>query len=107
MARPRSRMSRKQEKLAFRGLGRAENREKWFSEASDEQKTEKIDFRPWPKSKKQQKRRFGHGRKTKNGENCISATAETEKTPQTGFPTPWKREDRRLNRINNNGQETI
>ena len=33
--------------------------------------------------------RFGHGRKTKNGENCISATAETEKTPQTGFPTPW------------------
>ena len=34
--------------------------------------------------------RFGHGRKTKNGENCISATAETEKTPQNGFPTPWK-----------------
>ncbi len=34
--------------------------------------------------------RFGHGRKTKNGENCISATAETEKMPENGFPTPWK-----------------
>ena len=34
--------------------------------------------------------RFGHGRKTKNGENSISATAETEIMPQNGFPTPWK-----------------
>ena len=48
--------------------------------------------------------RFGHGRKTRNGENCISATAEAEKTPQkrfsnplemgkkpqNGFPIPWK-----------------
>ena len=48
--------------------------------------------------------RFGHGRKTKNGENSISATAETEimpqkrfsnplemgKMPQNGFPIPWK-----------------
>ena len=34
--------------------------------------------------------RFGHGRKTKNGENCISATAETEKQPQNSSPTPWK-----------------
>ena len=33
---------------------------------------------------------FGHGRKTKNDENCISAMAETEKLPQRGFPTPWK-----------------
>lgn len=82
-------MSRKQEKLVFRGLGRAKNKKNWLSEASDEQKTEKIDFRPRPKSKKRQKQRFGHGRKTKNGENCISAMAETEKTPQNGFPTPW------------------
>ena len=34
--------------------------------------------------------RFAHGRKTKNDENCISATAEIEKTPQNDFPTPWK-----------------
>ena len=52
-------------------------------------KTEKIDFRSWPKSKKQQKQRFGHGRKTKNGENCISATAEKRKTVKTAFrPRP-------------------
>lgn len=51
-------MSRKQEKLAFRGLGRAENREKWFSEASDEQKTGKIGF-PRPRtSRKQEKMAF-------------------------------------------------
>lgn len=36
--------------------------------------------------------RFGHGRKTKNGENSISAMVETEIMPQNGFPTPWKRE---------------
>jgi len=41
-------------------------------------------------SRKQQKPRFGHGRKTKNGENSISATAETEIMSQNGFPTPWK-----------------
>ena len=34
--------------------------------------------------------RFAHGRKTKNDENCISATAEIEKTPQNDFPTSWK-----------------
>ena len=38
-ARPRPRTSKKQEKLAFRGLGRAENRKKWLSEASDKQET--------------------------------------------------------------------
>ena len=37
---------------------------------------------------------FGHGRKTKNDENCISAMAETEKLPQRGFPTPWKWKER-------------
>ena len=32
--------------------------------------------------------RFGHGRKTRNGENSISATAETEKMPQKRFSNP-------------------
>ncbi len=32
--------------------------------------------------------RFGHGRKTRNGENCISATAEAEKMPQKRFSNP-------------------
>ncbi|MFC2581865.1 MAG: hypothetical protein ACFNYJ_07200, partial [Segatella oris] len=53
-------------------------------------KMTKIGFRPWPKSRKQQKERFGRGRKTKNGENCISAAAEIEKTLKITFPTPWK-----------------
>ncbi|WP_314809830.1 hypothetical protein [Segatella oris] len=75
--------------MAFRGLGRARNKKKWLSEASDEQKTEKIDFRPCPKSKKRQKQRFGHGRKLKNGENYVSATAEKRKTAKTAFrPRP-------------------
>jgi len=39
-------------------------------------KTLKIDFPPRRTSKKQQKQHFGRGRKTKNGENCISAMAE-------------------------------
>lgn len=34
--------------------------------------------------------RFGHGRKTKNGKNGISATAEAEIMPQNGFLIPWK-----------------
>lgn len=55
--------------------------------------------------------RFGRGRKTKNGENSISATAETEIMPQkrlsnplemgkslkNGFPTPWKQKGRCFN----------
>ena len=56
---------KKMKKRLVRGLVRAKNKKNWLSEGSDEQKTEKIDFRPWPKSKKRQKRRkrrFGHGR---------------------------------------------
>ena len=37
-------------KRFVRGLGRAENKKNWLSEGSDEQKTEKIDFRPRPKA---------------------------------------------------------
>ena len=59
----------------------------------ESEKTLKIGFRPWPKSRKQQKERFGRGRKTKNGENCISATAEIEKTLKITFPTPWKQKN--------------
>ena len=51
----------------------------------ESEKTLKIGFRPRPMSRKQQKERFGHSRKTKNGENCISATAETEKMTKIGF----------------------
>ena len=59
----------------------------------ESEKTLKIGFRPWPKSRKQQKERFGRGRKTKNGENCISAAAEIEKTLKITFPTPWKQKN--------------
>ena len=76
-------------KRLVRGLGRAENKKKWLSEASDEQKTEKTDFRPCPKSKKRQKQQFGHGRKLKNEKNYVSATAEKRKTAKTAFrPRP-------------------
>ena len=49
---PRSRMSKKQKKIAFRGLGRTKNWKKWLSEASDEQKIEKNSFpTPWMNKK--------------------------------------------------------
>ena len=49
----------------------------------------KIGFRPWPKSKKRQKERFGHGRKLKNEKNCVSATADKPKTTKAEFrPRP-------------------
>jgi len=43
----------------------------------------------------------------KNWKKWLSNPLDKQKIEKTGFPTPWKREDRRLNRINNNGQETI
>ena len=52
---PRSRTSRKQGKMVFRGLGRAENRKNWLSEASDEQKTRKNGFPRARMSRKQDK----------------------------------------------------
>ena len=54
----------------------------------ESEKTLKIGFPPRRTSRKQQKEHFGRGRKTKNGENCISATAEIEKTLRITFPTP-------------------
>ena len=75
-ARPRPQMSRKQEKMAFRGLGRAENRKNWLSEASDEQKTVKIGF-PRPRmSRKQKKMAFRGLGRVENSKNCISAAAD-------------------------------
>ena len=73
-----------------RNAGFAENHS---SSMDESEKTLKIGFRPRPKSRKQQKERFGRGRKTKNGENCISATAEIEKTLKITFPTPWKQKN--------------
>ncbi|EFB31384.1 hypothetical protein HMPREF0971_02232 [Segatella oris F0302] len=49
---------------------------------------EKIDFRPRPKSKKQQKQRFGRSRKLKNEKRRVSAMAEKRKTAKTAF-RPW------------------
>ena len=46
-------MSKKTEKMASRGFGRAENKKKWLSEASDEQKTGKIGF-PRPRTSRKQ-----------------------------------------------------
>ena len=43
---------------------------------AESEKTEKIDFRASPKSKKQKKQRFGHGRKRKNGENRLLGVPE-------------------------------
>ena len=44
---------KKMKKRLVRGLGRAENRKNWLSEASDEQKTGKIAFPPRRMSRKQ------------------------------------------------------
>ncbi|OFP33067.1 hypothetical protein HMPREF2992_01430 [Prevotella sp. HMSC069G02] len=54
----------------------------------DEQKIAKTTFRPWPKAKKWRKSAFGHGRKTRNGKNSVSAAAETEIMPQKRFSQP-------------------
>ena len=45
-------------KRFVRGLGRAENRKKWLSEGSDEQKTGKIGFPRSRMSRKQEKMAF-------------------------------------------------
>ena len=50
----------------------------------------KTAFPPRPKNEKRRKLHFGHGRKLKNEKNCVSATAEIEKTLKITFPTPWK-----------------
>ena len=54
----------------------------------ESEKTLKIDFPPRRTSRKQQKLHFRPGRKLKNEKNCVSATAEIEKTLRITFPTP-------------------
>ena len=49
---------KKMKKRLVRGLGRAENRKKWLSEASDEQKTRKNSFPRARMSRKQEKLAF-------------------------------------------------
>ena len=63
------------------------------------EKTAKIDFRPWPKSKKRRKRCFGHGRRVENNKSSISAVTETEKSLEIAFPTSWKQKTWCLSRI--------
>lgn len=63
--------------------------EKRSSATAESEKTMKIGFRPWPMSKKQQKQRFGRGRKLQNGKYCVSATADELKTAKADFrPRP-------------------
>ena len=52
---------------------------------AETEKMTKIGFRPWPKSKKRQKERFGRGRNWKNAENYISNPVEMKKMPQNDF----------------------
>ena len=59
----------------------------------ESEKTLKIGFPPRPKNEKRRKLHFGHGRKLKNEKNCVSATAEIEKTLKITFPTPWKQKN--------------
>ena len=55
----------------------------------ESEKTLKIDFPPRRMSRKLQKQHFRRGRKTKNGENCISAMAESLKMEKNAFrPRP-------------------
>ena len=89
----RSTKCRNRRKMLVVGRRNAGFAENHSSSVDESEKTLKIGFRPWPKSRKQQKERFGRGRKTKNGENCISATAEIEKTLKITFPTPWKQKN--------------
>ena len=67
---------KKMKKRLVRGLGRARNKINWLSEGSDEQKTVKNGFPRARMSRKQQKQRFGHDRKRKNGENRLSGVPE-------------------------------
>ena len=59
----------------------------------ESEKTLKIGFPPRPKNEKRRKLHFGRGRKLKNEKNCVSATAEIEKTLKITFPTPWKQKN--------------
>lgn len=45
--------------------------------------------------------RFGHGRKTRNGKNSISATAEAEKMPQKRFSNPLEMGEKLQKRLSN------
>lgn len=45
--------------------------------------------------------RFGHDRKTRNGKNCISATAEAEKMPQKRFSNPLEMGKKLQKRLSN------
>ena len=45
--------------------------------------------------------RFGHGRKTRNGKNCISATAEAGKKPQKRFSNPLEMGKKLQKRLSN------
>ena len=83
-------MNKKQEKLAVRGLGLAENREKQSSEASDEEKTRKISCPRSRMNKKQGKLAFPHGGKSKFSENRLSLMRENKKTAKNGFPLRGK-----------------
>lgn len=62
--------------------------EKRSSATAESEKTTKIGFRPWPMSKKQQKQRFGRGRKLQNGKSWLSAAAET---PLSANFNAWQR----------------
>ena len=51
-------------------------------------------FRPWPKDEKQEKLRFGHGRRTGNAKNRPSSADEMRKTMKMVCRRPTTEEQR-------------
>ncbi|OFO78364.1 hypothetical protein HMPREF2983_11990 [Prevotella sp. HMSC077E09] len=58
----RGTINKKRQKQPFVGVRRTKSAENRLSAMAEEQKTAKKAFRPRPKSRKQQKQHFGHGR---------------------------------------------
>ena len=68
---------------------------KWLSEASDEQKTEKMALLRPRMNRKRRKSTFGRARRVKNDKNSVSAMAESLKMEKTTFRPRPKNEKRR------------
>ena len=75
------------------------NGENRLSAVAESLKMKKNAFRPWPKSKKRRKQRFGHDRRVENNKSSISAVTETEKSLEIAFPTSWEQKTCCLSRI--------
>ena len=103
----RGTMNGKRQKEAFVGVRRVKIGENRLSPVRENQKTIKIAFPSWGKTRNHRKSAFPHEGKQEISENRLSLTGENKKSSKIAFPSRGKTRNHRKSAFPHGGKQEI